>query len=96
MSFNNAPLRLAVYLGTVVTAVSFVYVVALVIAALVHGVTAPGYVTLIAAITGMGGLQLLFLGIIGEYVGRIYYETKRRPHFWSPRPSRAAVRWKSQ
>ncbi|NKR28391.1 glycosyltransferase [Rhodococcus hoagii] len=81
MSFNNAPLRLAVYLGAVVTAVSFVYVVALVIAALVHGVTAPGYVTLIAAITGMGGLQLLFLGIIGEYVGRIYYETKRRPHF---------------
>lgn len=81
MSFNNAPLRLAIYLGAAVTALSFVYVVGLIVAALVHGVTAPGYVTLIAAITGMGGLQLLFLGVIGEYVGRIYYETKQRPHF---------------
>lgn len=81
MSFNNAPLRLAVYLGVIGTALSLCYVVWLVIATVVHGVSAPGYVTLIAAITGMGGLQLMFLGVIGEYVGRIYYETKRRPHF---------------
>ncbi|MFC9786932.1 glycosyltransferase family 2 protein [Rhodococcus sp. NPDC127528] len=81
MSFNNAPLRLAIYLGATVTALSFVYVIGLIVAALMHGVTAPGYVTLIAAITGMGGLQLLFLGVIGEYVGRIYYEAKRRPHY---------------
>lgn len=81
ISFNNAPLRLAVYLGAAVTSLSFLYVVFLVVAAVVHGVTAPGYVTMIAAICGMGGLQLMFLGVIGEYVGRIYYETKRRPHF---------------
>jgi polyisoprenyl-phosphate glycosyltransferase len=41
----------------------------------------PGYVTLIAAITGLGGLQMLMLGVIGEYIGRIYYETKKRPHY---------------
>ncbi|TQF74840.1 glycosyltransferase [Rhodococcus spelaei] len=81
MSFNNAPLRLSIYIGAIVTGLSFVYVIGLIVAALMHGVTAPGYVTLIAAITGMGGLQLLFLGVIGEYVGRIYYEAKRRPHY---------------
>ncbi|HET6740624.1 MAG TPA: hypothetical protein VFH76_16875 [Kribbella sp.] len=51
------------------------------VAALVHGVDMPGYVTLIAAITGLGGLQMVMLGVIGEYIGRIYYETKKRPHY---------------
>lgn len=81
MSFNAAPLRLAIYLGAAVTTLSFAYVFFLIVAALVQGVTAPGYITLVAAILGIGGLQLLFLGVIGEYVGRIYYETKQRPHF---------------
>lgn len=81
MSFNAAPLRLSIYLGGIVTALSFAYVTFLVVAALVQGVLVPGYITLVAAILGIGGLQLLFLGVIGEYVGRIYYEAKQRPHF---------------
>jgi polyisoprenyl-phosphate glycosyltransferase len=81
MSFNAAPLRLSIYLGAVVTALSFAYVIFLIVAALVQGITVPGYITLVAAILGLGGLQLLFLGVIGEYVGRIYYEVKQRPHF---------------
>jgi len=81
MSFNNAPLRMAIYLGAVVTALSFAYVLYIIAAAVVQGVTVPGYVTLVAAVLGLGGLQLLFLGVIGEYVGRIYYEAKKRPHF---------------
>jgi glycosyltransferase involved in cell wall biosynthesis len=81
MSFNAAPLRLSIYLGGTVTILSFAYVIFLIVASLVQGVTAPGYITLVAAILGIGGLQLLFLGVIGEYVGRIYYETKQRPHF---------------
>lgn len=81
MSFNNAPLRLAIYLGAVVTALSFTYVAYLIGVAVIQGITVPGYVTLVAAILGLGGLQLLFLGVIGEYVGRIYFETKQRPHF---------------
>jgi glycosyltransferase involved in cell wall biosynthesis len=104
MSFNNAPLRLAIYVGIVVTALSFAYVAYLVVAAVTQGVVVPGYVTLVAAILGLGGLQLLFLGVIGEYVGRIYFETKQRPHFivaeasdhepglQAPRRSRAPVR----
>lgn len=81
MSFNDAPLRLSIYLGAIVTALSFAYVIFLVVAALVQGIRVPGYITLVAAVLGLGGLQLLFLGVIGEYVGRIYYETKQRPHF---------------
>lgn len=81
MSFNNAPLRAALYIGLAVIAASFLYVVYLVVAALTTGIDSPGYITLITAILGVGGLQLLFLGVIGEYVGRIYYEVKRRPPF---------------
>ena len=81
MSFNNAPLRLAIYVGTAVTALAFAYVAFLVVAAVVEGITVPGYVTLVAAVAGFGGIQLLFLGVIGEYVGRIYYESKQRPHY---------------
>ncbi|MCW2675274.1 MAG: csbB [Modestobacter sp.] len=81
MSFNNAPLRLAVYAGTAVTALAFGYVAFLVVAAVIEGISVPGYVTLVAAVAGFGGIQLLFLGVIGEYVGRIYFEAKQRPHF---------------
>ena len=41
----------------------------------------PGYVTLICAVVGLGGLQMVLLGVVGEYLGRIYLEAKRRPHF---------------
>ena len=81
MSFNNAPLRVAVYSGVVVTLLSLLYVVYLIVTALTTGIDSPGYITLITAILGVGGLQLLFLGVIGEYVGRIYYEVKRRPPY---------------
>lgn len=81
MSFNNAPLRVALYMGLLVIMASFVYVVYLIVTALTTGIDSPGYITLITAILGVGGLQLLFLGVIGEYVGRIYYEVKQRPHF---------------
>jgi glycosyltransferase involved in cell wall biosynthesis len=81
LSFNNKPLRLAIYVGLLLTAVAAGYAVWVIAAAILHGVEMPGYVTLIAAIIGLGGLQLVMLGVIGEYIGRIYYETKKRPHY---------------
>jgi glycosyltransferase involved in cell wall biosynthesis len=81
LSFNNKPLRLAVYVGGLITLLSVAYVVWVIAAAVIYGVTAPGYVTLISAVLGLGGMQLAFLGIVGEYIGRIYFETKRRPHY---------------
>ncbi len=81
LSFNNKPLRVAVYLGLFTTLLSAAYVLWIIGGALLYGVQSPGYVTLITAILGLGGLQLIFLGIVGEYIGRIYFETKRRPHY---------------
>lgn len=81
LSFNNKPLRVAVYLGLLTTLLSAAYVAWIIIGAVLYGVESPGYVTLITAILGLGGLQLIFLGIVGEYIGRIYFETKRRPHY---------------
>ena len=81
LSFNNRPLRLAIYVGLLLTGVAAGYAVWVIAVAVLHGVEMPGYVTLIAAITGLGGLQMVMLGVIGEYIGRIYYETKKRPHY---------------
>jgi glycosyltransferase involved in cell wall biosynthesis len=95
LSFNNKPLRLAVYLGLLTTVLSCAYVLWIIGGALLYGVESPGYVTLITAVLGLGGLQLVFLGIVGEYIGRIYFETKRRPHYLvkesSGLPDRQAV-----
>ncbi|WBQ04518.1 glycosyltransferase family 2 protein [Kribbella sp. CA-293567] len=81
LSFNNKPLRAAIYVGLVLTTVAVLYAIWVIVVAATNGVEMPGYVTLIAAITGLGGLQMVMLGVIGEYIGRIYYETKQRPHY---------------
>ncbi|MFI9118713.1 glycosyltransferase family 2 protein [Streptomyces bikiniensis] len=81
ISFNNRPLRMALWLGMMLTGLAAVYAVWVAVNAITQGVDAPGYVTLVAIIVGLGGVQMMMLGLIGEYIGRIYYETKRRPHF---------------
>ncbi|WAX56011.1 glycosyltransferase family 2 protein [Jatrophihabitans cynanchi] len=81
LSFNTKPLRFAIHLGIVVSLSALVYAVWVLVQAIVSGVSAPGYVTLICAVVGFGGLQMILLGVIGEYLGRIYAETKGRPHF---------------
>jgi glycosyltransferase involved in cell wall biosynthesis len=81
VSFNNRPLRLAIYLGGLVTALAFCYAGWLLVHVVRDGIDVPGYLTIMCGVLGLGGLQLLFLGVIGEYLGRIYYESKQRPHF---------------
>ncbi|GAA2270406.1 MULTISPECIES: glycosyltransferase family 2 protein [Kitasatospora] len=81
ISFNNRPLRLAIYLGLTLVGLAALYAAWITASAMVDGIDSPGYVTLIVAIVALGGLQMVMLGLIGEYIGRIYYETKRRPHF---------------
>ena len=81
ISFNNKPLRLSIYLGLLTTILGILYVITTFIQIIVGGVEVPGYFTLISAILFIGGIQLIFLGVMGEYIGRINYETKRRPHF---------------
>ncbi|MFJ9817162.1 glycosyltransferase family 2 protein [Streptomyces sp. NPDC101151] len=81
LSFNNRPLRAALWLGTGLLLCAGVYTAWIVGAALVNGVQTPGYVTIITAVTALAGVQMVMLGVIGEYTGRIYYEVKGRPHF---------------
>lgn len=81
ISFNNKPLRIAIYLGLTVTLLDILYVLYMLVQITMKGIDVPGYFTTIAAILLVGGLQLFFMGIIGEYIGRIYYEVKRRPHY---------------
>lgn len=81
ISFNNKPLRLAIYAGLFITAFDFLYIIAIFIQTLVQGVTVPGYFTTIAAVLFLGGIQLIAIGVMGEYIGRIYYEVKQRPPY---------------
>ncbi|MEZ5758920.1 MAG: glycosyltransferase family 2 protein [Emcibacteraceae bacterium] len=78
-SFSTLPLRLASYIGILISFVSFIYAVFIFIRTLIYGVSVDGYASQMVVILFLGGLQLLFLGIIGEYLGRIFNETKDRP-----------------
>ena len=78
-SFSYAPLRLSVYMGVIVSAVSFLLGVYFVVLKLTVGIDLKGWASTMVAILFMGGVQLLTLGAIGEYVSRIYDEVKQRP-----------------
>lgn len=80
-SFTTLPLRVSTYLGALISLLSFTYAAWLIVRTLILGVETPGYVSIMVAVLFMGGIQLLSLGIIGEYIGRIYKETKQRPLF---------------
>lgn len=78
-SYTVAPLRLATVMGLIVSLVAFVYMCYVLVKTLVLGDPVVGFPTLIIVMLFLGGVQLLSLGIIGEYVGRIFHETKHRP-----------------
>ena len=80
-SFSVAPLRLASVLGLVISTVAFLYLLFVIIKTLLFGDPVAGYPSMISIILFMGGIQLIVLGIIGEYVGRIFYEAKGRPDY---------------
>jgi len=77
-SFSHVPLQLATWLGFAVSAFSFLYIV-VVLVLKIRGVNVTGWTTLMFFILFLGGVQLIVVGVLGEYVGRIYEEVKRRP-----------------
>lgn len=80
-SFSTVPLRIWSYVGLVILVVGLGYSLLIVGDAIFRGVQTPGYVTLLTAVVVFGGVQLIGLGILGEYVGRIYMEVKGRPSY---------------
>ncbi len=81
-SFTTAPLRMSSFLGGIISVLAFIYMIIVIIKTLVYGEAVQGYPSLMVAILFLGGIQLLSLGIIGEYIGRIFNETKRRPLYF--------------
>ncbi len=81
LSFNTKPLRAVIWLGAWMIGIMLLYVVWLIVGVAILGVETPGYVTTIAAVVLLAGVQLVVTGVIGEYVGRIYSEVKRRPAY---------------
>lgn len=79
MSFSTAPLRIATWFGTGASALSIIYMVVVVAQRLMFGVEVPGYATIVSLVLLLGGLQLLVLGIVGEYLARVYTQGKNRP-----------------
>ncbi len=78
-SFSSLPLKMWTYLGLIIALISMVYASFLVIRTAFLGIDVPGYASLMVAILFLGGIQLITLGIIGEYLGRVYEEVKARP-----------------
>lgn len=81
-SFTTAPLRISSVVGLLISSGAFIYIIYLLIRPLFGVPTGAGYSSTLAVILFLGGIQLLSLGIIGEYIGRIFNETKRRPLYF--------------
>lgn len=78
-SFSTLPLRVWLYIGVIISILSFLYGTVIIIKTLFFGVDVPGYASILASILFLGGIQLIGIGVLGEYIGRIYIESKKRP-----------------
>ena len=80
--FSVAPLRLAIVMGTVLALVAFFYGLQIVYETLVYGTAVPGYPSLFVGVMVLGGVQLIMIGVVGEYIGKILEEIKGRPVYF--------------
>jgi len=78
-AFSNFPLRLFNYIGLTVAGFSFLYALFLIVTTLLLGRDVPGYASIMVVMLFLGGIQLIGIGVVGEYVGRIFLESKKRP-----------------
>jgi len=80
-SFTTVPLRVWTYIGLIGAGLSAAYACFIILRTLISGVDVPGYASLLVAVLFMGSMQLVSVGLIGEYIGRLYVEAKQRPIF---------------
>ena len=80
-SFSTVPLRIWTYLGALLSGFSFLFGLWIIIQTLFFGNDVAGYPSTIVAVMFLGGIQIVGIGVLGEYVGRIYIETKQRPRY---------------
>jgi glycosyltransferase involved in cell wall biosynthesis len=81
VAFSDYPLRFGALIGTVISIVAFFYIVVRVVKTLIFGIDVPGYESIITIMLFLGGVQLITLGVIGHYLGRVFNEVKGRPLF---------------
>ncbi len=81
-SFTTSPLHWASIIGILVSFVGFIYMLSIILKTLIYGIDVSGYASMMVVILFLGGIQLIFLGLIGEYLGRAFYEVKRRPLYF--------------
>ena len=81
VAFTELPLRIAAIIGLLISMISIVYGIYVAIRTLIFGVDLPGWATLVVAITFLNGMQLLAIGVLGEYIARIFNEVKGRPNY---------------
>ncbi len=80
-SFSDIPLRVWSFIGFIISLISFFYALYIITVTLMYGADLPGFPTLVVAIMFLGGIQLLSIGILGEYIARIFTEVKQRPKY---------------
>ncbi|MDD2577275.1 MAG: glycosyltransferase family 2 protein [Bacteroidales bacterium] len=82
-SFTTKPLRISTFIGGIISVLSFIYAIYMLYDTIVYGNDVKGYPSLLVTILFLGGIQLLSLGILGEYIARIFIETKNRPTYFA-------------
>jgi len=81
VAFTELPLRISALLGLVISLLAMVYGIYIVIRTMIYGVDLAGWPTIVVAVTFLGGIQLLAIGVLGEYIARIFNEVKGRPNY---------------
>mgnify|MGYP007093027287 FL=1 len=81
LDFSVVPLRIWMFLGMIISGCTLIYGIYIVIKTFIFGIDIPGYASLITTLLFLGGIQLISIGVLGEYIGRIYTEIKGRPTY---------------
>ncbi len=81
VSFSTAPLKLSIYVGFISAALSIIYLIVVIVQKLCFGISVPGYATIVVLLLFLGGTQLFCMGLLGEYLAKVFTQVKNRPIF---------------